>query len=178
MSDIAHTLIIPRLRVMEEKYGIKFTKEAMALTRSIGFQESRFSVRDQIVSGKKPGDIGPATGFWQFELGGGVKGVMGHPSTKVIAEKCCAEFGVPFVRDAVWRSFTKPEFDGLACSFARLLLLSDPDPLPAAVPGMVEAAWRYYLDTWRPGKPHRSTWDQFWNMSCAVDPASPDVVVV
>ena len=44
----------------------------------------------------------------------------------------------------------------VAAGFARLLLWTDPRPLPAI--GDVKAAWQYYLRNWRPGKPHEKTW--------------------
>ena len=47
----------------------KFTnKSVFRLLVAIGYQESRFTHRYQIVQGK-PGAKGPARGFWQFELG-------------------------------------------------------------------------------------------------------------
>jgi hypothetical protein len=50
--------------------------------------------------------------------------------------------------------------DVLAAAFARLLLWTDPEPLPAV--GEVQRAWALYLRTWRPGKPHRQTWDALY----------------
>ena len=47
--------------------------------------------------------------------------------------------------------------DVLAAAFARLLLWTDPARLPRT--GDADAAWALYLRTWRPGKPHRQTWD-------------------
>ena len=41
-------------------------KTAEAMMRAIGWQESRLTARDQIVAGKAPGQVGPATGFWQI----------------------------------------------------------------------------------------------------------------
>jgi hypothetical protein len=41
-------------------------------------------------------------------------------------------------------------------------LFSDAAPLPAAAVENAEAAWDYYIRNWRPGKPHRATWDGFW----------------
>ena len=47
--------------------------------------------------------------------------------------------------------------DTLACAMARLLLWMQPPALPAI--GDKEGAWQYYLKAWRPGAPHRHTWD-------------------
>lgn len=137
-------------------------KQAIAMMTAIGWQESRFSVRDQIVTGKPAGQVGPATGFWQFERGGGVRGVMEHPSTAKIARAAVDAAGLPWDRDAIWRSFATPAGDRLAATFARLLLFSDPRALPPATPDAEEEAWACYVRNWRPGKPHRSTWGDAW----------------
>ena len=55
--------------------------------------------------------------------------------------------------------------DVLACAFARLLLFTDPRPLPAL--GNPQAAWDYYVRNWRPGKPHRDTWDALYAKALA-----------
>lgn len=129
---------------------------ARVMLYAIGLQESRFTYRFQIVAGK-PDAKGPARGYFQFEAGGGVKGVMTHPSTQQHAERICELRGVPFERTAVWRRLETD--DVLAVCFARLLLWADPKPLPPITDK--QAAWDCYLSAWRPGKPHRSTWDGF-----------------
>ncbi|MOA63587.1 hypothetical protein D3C78_1893600 [compost metagenome] len=48
----------------------------------------------------------------------------------------------------------------LAAALARLLLWTDPARLPAL--GEVAKSWELYLRTWRPGKPHRHTWDALY----------------
>jgi hypothetical protein len=50
--------------------------------------------------------------------------------------------------------------DILAARLARLLLWTDPRPLP--VRGDAAAGWNYYIRNWRPGKPHPQTWGAFW----------------
>lgn len=181
MTDYARDLIIPRLKTMETIYNIRFSKAAVSEVWAIGAQEGMdYTARDQIVSGKRDGQIGPATGFWQFELGGGVKGVMNHPASSKIARKCCDEFGVDFIASEVWKSFVLPENDGLACSFARLLLFTDPLPLPLALAQNEEMAFQYYLRNWRPGawfnsapdsvKRHeiRRRWNVRWTKAIAI----------
>lgn len=59
--------------------------------------------------------------------------------------------GVPFDEEAIWRHFATIEGDELAAAFVRLLLLTDPQPLPAAAPASEQAAFEYYLRNWRPG---------------------------
>ncbi|HYZ32740.1 MAG TPA: hypothetical protein VE684_10730 [Crenalkalicoccus sp.] len=67
--------------------------------------------------------------------------------------------------DAVWRF--RVEGDELACDFARLLLLTDPQALPSPMPGEEETAWQCYKRNWRPRKPRREAWGPFWRLACA-----------
>lgn len=90
---------------------------------------------------------GPARGLWQFEEGGGVKGVMRHKATAEIAADVCDARGVAFRPDVV---HAKLEFDDvLAAAFARLLLFTETRRLPKL--GDVADAWKSYIDVWRPG---------------------------
>lgn len=125
--------------------------EARAMLWAIGRQESRFEHRKQIG--------GPARGFWQFEKGG-VKGVLSHKASASHAKRLCEALGVEPTLTAVYAALA--ENDVLACVFARLLLWTDAAPLPARKAGMAQKAWEYYKRNWRPGKPHRHTWDSFW----------------
>lgn len=127
------------------------TPRARVLMRAIGLQESRFTHRAQVVDG---GGKGPARGFWQFERGGGVKGVLTHPQTKRLAQSVCLARGVEADPRSVWLALETD--DTLAAAFARLLLWSDPKPLPEL--GESEEAWECYTRNWRPGKPHIKTW--------------------
>lgn len=125
--------------------------KADVMLLAIGLQESRFKHRRQIG--------GPARGFWQFEKGGGVKGVLTHPSTRAHALRVCGACSVEPTALAVYPALALD--DVLAAAFARLLLYSDPRPLPPL--SDPDAAWSYYLRNWRPGKPHRHTWDGFYS---------------
>jgi hypothetical protein len=124
--------------------------QATALLHAIGLQESRFVYRKQIG--------GPATGFWQFERGGGVRGVLTHPSSARHAKAVCTLRGVEPTPEAVHAALVYDDI--LACAFARLLLYTDPRALPAI--GDVQGAWDCYIRSWRPGKPHRHTWDALY----------------
>jgi hypothetical protein len=121
-----------------------------------GGQESGFKVREQY------GD-GPAHGLWQFEAGGGVKGVMTHPATEDVARSACMALGVMFDQAAIWRALATNDL--LACLFARLLLWSSPRSLPAI--GDQDGAYAYYADLWRPGKPDRSRWPAAYRAAVA-----------
>lgn len=135
--------------------GVSFTDEAKVMLLAIGLQESRFEHRRQIK--------GPARGFWQFEAGGGTAGVLRHAATRALA----SDITYARLRDS--RSAVVNEAlatdDLLACVFARLLLFTDPRPLPAL--GNPQAAWDYYVRNWRPGKPHRQTWDALYAKALA-----------
>lgn len=97
---------------------------------------------------------GPAHGFWQFERQGGVKGVLTHPATWKLATAACVTAGVPSDTAHAWGLMAIEKGDHLAVAFARLLLWTDPAPLPRV--GFPEIAWQYYLRLWRPGKPDRN----------------------
>lgn len=111
-----------------------------------GLQESRFTHRQQIG--------GPANGFWQFEKGGGVKGVLEHDATKKLAIVACQARAVEPTKDVVYAAIVND--DVLAACFARLLYWTDPKSLPTV--GDAQGAWDLYQRTWRPGKPHPETW--------------------
>lgn len=147
LDEITKTAINPALALLPSAMD---RPQARVMLLAIGMQESRFTHREQIG--------GPARGFWQFEKGGGVKGVMNHPLTMVMAKAVCADCGVPFDRTIVYQTLAKN--DELAAAFARLLLWSDPKSLPGK--NDAEGGWELYARTWRPGKPHRATWDDFY----------------
>lgn len=136
------------------------TPEARVMMIAIGLQESRFRYRYQVVAG---GGKGPARGFWQFERGsvasrGGVTGVMLHHATTAHLARLCEQTGCDFDAKAIWERIETD--DVLAAGLARLLLYTDPKPLPKM--NDVEGAWDLYANrTWRPGKPHRATWNAF-----------------
>lgn len=122
---------------------------------AIGLQESRLTARRQIVGGQP---VGPAKGYWQFERGGGCKGVVEHPTSRYWMHQVCEQRGVAFNATAVWNAIETD--DVLAAAAARLLLFTDPKRLPEL--GDANGAWNLYVRTWRPGKPHRQTWDALY----------------
>lgn len=136
------------------------SREARVMLRAIGWQESRFTHRFQVVAGK-PGEKGPARGFWQFERGGGCVGVLKHPASSywmhhLCKLRCCA----PSLT-ALWLQIETD--DVLAAGAARLLLFTDPKRLPAL--GDETGAWALYERVWRPGRPHRDTWAQAYQQA-------------
>lgn len=131
------------------------------LLHAIGLQESQLLYRYQLLTGR-PGIKGPARGLWQFEVNG-VAAVMRHKASRVWLRRACDEQEVAFKAPAIWTAIETD--DVLACALARLLLWTDPKPLPAI--GEVDAAWAYYVRTWRPGKPRREKWDANCSVAAA-----------
>ena len=144
--DIIGDILTPAAKLLPSMNSPK----ANFMLLAIGFQESRFEHRRQIG--------GPARGFWQFEQGGGVRGVLMHKASSYDAAKICHARGVGSSAKEVYERLEHDDI--LACCFARLLLWTDPRPLPMV--GDVETAWDYYERNWRPGKPHRKTWDDMY----------------
>lgn len=138
------------------------TPEARVMLLAIGLQESRLVHRRQLV-GNPPRPVGPAKGLWQFERGGGCKGVVEHPASRYWMAKACAARGVQFTATALWNALEHD--DVLAAAAARLLLFTDPRRLPHV--GDEREAWNLYMRTWRPGKPHRATWPSLYAQALA-----------
>lgn len=130
------------------------TDRAKAEIFAIGLQESRLLYRRQL-------NDGPARGLWQFERGGGTHGVLTHKGTAQMAANICRQRGVAPNAMDVWTAFETD--DVLACCFARLLLFTAPWPLPG--PEDHQEGWRQYEWCWRPGRPHRETWDEFYTQA-------------
>lgn len=152
LDTVLHNAIRPALALLPAKMD---TPAAHALQLAIGLQESRLLQRAQKT--KDPYVKGPARGLWQEERISVVH-VLTHHATQSLARRVCQARGVP--ADAVL-VHARLEFDDvLAAAVARLLLWSDPRPLPP-VDADHETAWQCYLRNWRPGKPHRETWDAF-----------------
>lgn len=115
---------------------------AEAMLLAIGLQESLLIHRRQLG--------GPARGLWQFEAAG-VRGVLQHPASREHADALCAARGVEPTTAAVYAAIGRDDI--LAAAIARLLLWTDPSPLPEIDDH--ESAWALYLRTWRPGAAQR-----------------------
>lgn len=126
------------------------TPNARAAILAICLQESRLVHRRQM--------HGPARSFAQFELAGGVAGVLTHPATRPHIIPILKELSYPPAASACYDAIEHN--DVLACVFARLLLWTVPGALPG--PEHPEEAWRQYLAGWRPGTPHRQSWNAFY----------------
>lgn len=148
LQEILRDAIGPALALLP---GRMTSPAAKTMLLAIGLQESRFTHREQIG--------GPARGFWQFEQGGGVHGVLSHAASRDHAASLCQSRNVWPNDRQVYLGLAKD--DVLAAGFARLLLWTDPKPLPNSA----DDAWKLYLRTWRPGLPHRHTWNDFYEQA-------------
>lgn len=146
LLEVVRTYLQPGLDLLPHRMD---SFEARLLLLAIGLQESRFLYRRQLPQG-------PARGWFMFEPIG-VRGVLEHPATRPLAHDMAAMLGYESATpQELWAAIQHN--DALACVFARLALWRHPDPLPQTAP----EGWRYYLEIWRPGKPHEHTWAGFW----------------
>lgn len=149
LDEIVEAAIEPAFNHLPFKMD---TPEARVMLLAIGLQESEFLHRYQELD--TPGKKGPARGFWQFEAGGGVRGVMEHPASTALARAAVQRASLPWDRLRIWAALETN--DELAATFARLLLWTDAGKLPAL--SQPDEAWQLYARTWRPGKPHPEKW--------------------
>ena len=146
LKDIADKVITPAYALLPANMR---SREATVLLLAIGLQESAFKYRRQIK--------GPARSFWQFEFGGGFRGVQLHGSTAKHAEKLAFDRGYASLNPR--EQFDCMELDDVfAAGMARLLLWTDSKALPAL--DRPDDAFDYYLRNWRPGAYTRGTPEQ------------------
>jgi len=141
-ADFLRAVIDPGLALLPPKLT---TPEARVLLLAIAKQESGLRHVRQMGGG-------PARGPWQFEPIG-LAEVQRHPASRdlfrvVLRTRPVAAFLDPFE----WLA----EDSQYAAAVARLALVRDPRPLPAI--GAERAAWGYYEDIWRPGRPRPESW--------------------
>lgn len=147
-DDFNTTILSPALdRFRQHVHVIPVPRSAHIMLLAIAGQESAWVHRIQ-------GGNGPAHGFWQFERMGAVHGVLANPKVGPIAASLCKDAYVEPNATAVWGFFATATGDYLAAAFARLLLWTDPAPLPTTQGD----AWSCYVGLWRPGKPRPHDW--------------------
>lgn len=139
LANIRGSALAEALRLLPSRMN---SPEAEAMLLAIGLQESLLIHRRQIG--------GPARGLLQFETGG-VRGVLTHQHSRSHALAVCAACGVEPTTPAVYAALEHD--DVLAMAIGRLLLWTDPKPLPNL--GKADEAWALYLRTWRPGAAKR-----------------------
>lgn len=148
------TGILPALSELSNLAGIHDTPEARRMLLTIGLQETGLRHRRQVsASGREDG---PAASFWQFERGGGCRGVLTHKATAAPMRAMCALYNVEPTENGLWEAMRYQ--DVIAAAAARLLLFTLPAPLPI----QAGSGWQQYLTAWRPGKPHPASWAACW----------------
>lgn len=140
--------LAPTLSLLPAKMD---TQAGRAMIVAICLQESHLTNRRQL--------NGPARGYAQFEAGD-VRGVLAHPASGPIIQAVLASLDYDPNADVASCYSAIGDNDILAVAFARLLLYTLPQRLPSRY--QVDAAWEQYLSAWRPGRPHRESWDAFY----------------
>lgn len=148
--------IVPALAELAS-YGIPDTLEARRFVLAIALQESGLAHRRQV--GADGAETGPAASFWQFETGGGCKGVLSHPSTAKPMQRLCTDFDVAPTPQGLWEAMRY--HDTIAAAAARLLIFT----LPAKLPTTAAEGWAQYVAAWRPGKPRPQSWAGAWDLA-------------
>lgn len=151
-ASLLRDVIVPALAQMPATYD---SNRARCMLTAIGFQEG-----EALLASSKPNllrrqgahvdQLGPARGFWQFELPG-VREVLTHYATDDTAAMLVNAAKAPRESRALHVFLERPTSDLLACQLARLLLFTDPAPLPDTKLGEEAVAFGYYLRRWRPG---------------------------
>lgn len=152
-DNLLSEIIEPALSMLPPRMT---SDSARLMLIAIAKQESDINARRQFGNG-------PARSLWQFERGGGVKGVMNHESVRDLTKMLCAAKKVPFDSTAIWSYMEKD--DVFAACMARLLLWTDPLPMPSPDHDGEHAAWGLYARVWRPGKPHPEKWPHNWGVA-------------
>lgn len=148
--DFTDEIVAPAFDLLPAKMR---SMEARIMLLTIGLQESGLAHRRQIG--------GPARGLLQFEEVG-VRGVLTQRASRGYADEVCAARHVVAAPIQVYDMLDKDDI--LAVALGRLLLWTDPRPLPAV--GDVEGAWDLYTRTWRPGRSNHGDWDAHYEMAC------------
>lgn len=126
---------------------------ATAMLLAIALQESGLEHRRQLPR-KAGGKPGPARGLWQAEPTGGCILVLSHPATAKHLAPVLTALRYPPSRTALYEALEHN--DVLACVLARLLLWTDPAPLPG--PHDYDMGWTIYNRQWRPGQARPEKW--------------------
>lgn len=137
--------------------GIPADAKAARFLLAIALQESGLAHRRQVVAGGA--ENGPASSFWQFEQGGGCKGVLNHASAAPRMKSICEDYNVQPTPAALWEAMRYQDIVGATA--ARLLIYTLPNTLPTAA----DEGWNQYVAAWRPGKPRPEEWAKNWTLA-------------
>jgi hypothetical protein len=145
--------------------GIQDTPAARRMLLAIALQESGLRHRRQVTASGE--EDGPAASFWQFEKGGGCKGVLTHHASAKHMRWVCTEYNIEPTAQGMWDAMRYNDI--VAASAARLLLYT----LPQALPVNAAEGWDQYIAAWRPGRPHPEKWAECWAIAERVAGAAP-----
>jgi hypothetical protein len=176
--DFAARILAPGLALLPRHMD---TPAARVMLTTICLQESAFDSRLgsrwQVINAARREIKGPARGLAQFELGGGVVGVYKHAASAEMTREVCRARDVRLDPRDIWAALDRDDL--LAVALARLLLWTDPAPLPAPEPSAQSTAFSYYLRVWRPGAWHngsaksrdalRKKWLENWGKALAAN---------
>lgn len=152
-SRLLTTAIYPALGELELQ-SIPQNANAARLLLAIALQESGLRYRRQVTAGGQ--ENGPASSYWQFEAGGGCKGVLTHKAVASKMLNICNAYDINPTQQGLWEAMRYNDI--VAACAARLLLWT----LPSKLPTTADYGWSQYISAWRPGKPHPSTWLKHW----------------
>jgi hypothetical protein len=141
--------LVPALRLLPPWMD---TAPARAMVLAICLQESGLEHRRQVG--------GPARGYAQFEQAG-VHGVMTHDATWKLVENVLVALDYPVDYDEAQCHAAIEHNDILAAAFARLLLWTLPDKLPAQT--APSTAWSQYAAACPAARPRRESWDEYFS---------------
>lgn len=146
-TNLLSLIVAPGLDALARFAGVNGmdTPAARVMLIAIAGQESAWTARRQIT--------GSAHGFWQFEPSG-VRGVLEHPASAHYASRLLIGLGIS--PDDAYIALTYSDL--LACGLARLLIWTDPAPLPTTAAD----GWACYARCWRPGRPRADDWGGNW----------------
>jgi len=145
--------------------GVRTELGAARFMLAIALQESGLAHRRQVTAGGD--ELGPAASFWQFEQGGGCKGVLSHPAAAKHMNAICDAYNISATTAGLWEAMRYQDI--VAACAARLLVRT----LPSALPIDGASSWSQYVAAWRPGKPHPETWSANWALASAVVGVKP-----
>lgn len=140
-----------------ELQGIKDSVDARRFLLAIAMQESGLAHRRQVAADGS--ESGPAASFWQFEQGGGCKGVLYHPAVGEKMRAACEANNVQATPQGLWEAMRYNDI--IAATAARLLVYT----LPHGLPATAGEGWAQYMAAWRPGRPHPDTWPINWDLA-------------
>lgn len=153
---LLNSAIVPALAELA-RCGIPDTLDARRFLLAIALQESALAHRRQVSAGGV--ETGPAASFWQFEQGGGCKGVLQHYLVAPTMHQLCVDFSVATTPAGLWEAMRY--HDIIAAIAARLLIYT----LPQKMATTAAEGWAQYTAAWCPGKPHPDKWQACWDLA-------------